>query len=100
MAANLRERFRDLPRDQQRDLLLHRWHEIAGPEMIPILQDLIEAQPAGALLGDVDADDFRVILRVETNSLLFEPASKIVVVGNVSVVYNCEIGNRMRPEWL
>lgn len=44
VAASLRERFRELPRIEQRDLLSHRWHEIAGPEMIPILQDLYEQQ--------------------------------------------------------
>ena len=44
VAASLRERFRELPRNEQRDLLSHRWHEIAGPEMIPLLQDLYEKQ--------------------------------------------------------
>lgn len=44
VAARLRERFRELPRNEQRDLLSHRWHEIAGPEMIPLLRDLYEKQ--------------------------------------------------------
>lgn len=40
VVQGVRDTFRSLPFNEQRDLLTHRWHEIAGPEMIPVLEGL------------------------------------------------------------
>ena len=60
----------------------------------------VEFFPAGHLLGEIQADNLRIIFGVETIPRLFVTASQFVIVSNMAVVHYRQVGQPMRPERL
>lgn len=55
--------FNDLPRQEQRSLLEHRWKQVASDSLLPILRQLYRREPAGS------SDEGREIRELSTSAL-------------------------------
>ena len=49
-------------------------------------------------VGDVDGDDFRVVVRLELEALLLILSLQLVIVGQLAIVNDGDVWKRVRPE--
>ena len=61
---------------------------------------LFKSVPSPQLDCQIDADDFGIVLGIKTNPALLVAAAKLMIVGDVAIVGDGQIGIAMPPEGL